>query len=385
MNFLPFYVFIILPLLSFSQHIPKTIDQLIQDQGFQVIHHSATTSDGFVLSIQEIKPVVAQPRAVVYLQHGLFASSASFCIQDALHSLPFILTNAGYHVFLGNARASDYAMKNIKYSNDTKQFWDWDLGTEGLLDIPLQIDTILEIAKADSLYYIGHSQGTASAFFMFTHPVLGPKYSQKVRLFTALAPIFHVHHIRQIVLKTLSYLDFEAILEQMGDKGFGGGASDLHKYMPEICRIWPEFCEEAVEIWFGPSDHWNTTLLPIEMEFQPGGATSIRNLATYAQNIVDNKFCQCNFPTVEQNIQHYGKTTPPCADISRIQVPTAFFHGGNDYLADTQDVDLLLSQFPQHLKRFTKFIPSYNHGDFLFAYNARETVYQDILSLLEKY
>lgn len=66
----------------------------------------------------------------------------------------------------------------------------------GDYDVPAIIDYALNVTGQTQLYYIGHSQGTLVGFLSFSaHPEL----AKKVKLFIALAPIFHLNHTQQLV------------------------------------------------------------------------------------------------------------------------------------------------------------------------------------------
>nr|XP_020735475.1 gastric triacylglycerol lipase [Odocoileus virginianus texanus] len=62
------------------------------------------------------------------------------------------------------------------------------------------------------------------------------------------------------------------------------------------------------------------------------------------------------------------KLTPPIYDLTVMNVPIAVWNGGKDLLADTQDVDLLLSKLSNLI--YHKEIPNYNHLDLIWATDA---------------
>ncbi len=58
----------------------------------------------------------------------------------------------------------------------------WD--EMALIDLPTQIDYILQVSGFPTLSYIGHSEGTIQAFAGFQNPAV----AAKVNIFVALAP-----------------------------------------------------------------------------------------------------------------------------------------------------------------------------------------------------
>ena len=65
-----------------------------------------------------------------------------------------------------------------------------------------------------------------------------------------------------------------------------------------------------------------------------------------------------------------------------MNVPIAVWSAGQDLLADPQDVDLLISKLSNLIHH--KEIPNYNHLDFIWAMDAPQEVYNEIISLMAK-
>ena len=64
------------------------------------------------------------------------------------------------------------------------------------------IDYVLHVTQNDQLYYVGHSQGTLVGFLSFS---AHREIAKKVKLFIALAPIFHLDHTVKFV-RDIAYL-----------------------------------------------------------------------------------------------------------------------------------------------------------------------------------
>lgn len=60
-------------------------------------------------------------------------------------------------------------------------------------DLPAVIHYILNVTEAESLFYIGHSQGTLIANAQFS---VDQELASKIRLFVAMAPIAKVTHVK---------------------------------------------------------------------------------------------------------------------------------------------------------------------------------------------
>ena len=60
-------------------------------------------------------------------------------------------------------------------------------------DLPAVIHYILNVTEAESIFYIGHSQGTLIANAQFS---VDKELASKIRLFVAMAPIAKVTHVK---------------------------------------------------------------------------------------------------------------------------------------------------------------------------------------------
>ena len=64
----------------------------------------------------------------------------------------------------------------------------------------------------DSLFYVGHSEGTTQAFAGF----IDPDVAAKVKLFVALAPVAYVGHLSSSFIPLLADLHVDTFLEAIG-------------------------------------------------------------------------------------------------------------------------------------------------------------------------
>ena len=96
-------------------------------------------------------------------QHGLLDSSAGACANGPDNSLAFFFANAGYDVWMNNARGNLFSRQHVSMDPDDgkdSKFWDFSFQDMASEDLPAAIAFILEKTGAQSLTYAGHSQGT---------------------------------------------------------------------------------------------------------------------------------------------------------------------------------------------------------------------------------
>lgn len=148
------------------------------------------TSDGYVLNLFRIpyshklqNQNVRRP--AILLQHGFLSNSDCWISSGPDNSLAYLLADAGYDVWMGNARGNIYSRYNTKLSVNHPYFWRFDWHEIGVIDIAAMIDYIIEQTGEQSIHYAGHSQGTTVYFVLMSER---PEYNAKVKSAHMLAP-----------------------------------------------------------------------------------------------------------------------------------------------------------------------------------------------------
>lgn len=182
----------------------------IRDAGYPAEVHAVTTEDGYIIRMLRI-PYSATtkdtPRKPLFLMHPFAESSHAWIVQgpgkalgwytehfcvDFPELLYFLLTkvrvlriclnftflinidasqmfsayllaDAGYDVWMGNARGTEMSRDHVKLNPDSSKYWDFSWQDIGEKDLPAFIDYVLDYTNAPKLNYVGFSQGT------FTH------------------------------------------------------------------------------------------------------------------------------------------------------------------------------------------------------------------------
>jgi lysosomal acid lipase/cholesteryl ester hydrolase len=140
----------------------RTVQEIVVAKGYGFEAHTITTDDGYILELHRIinKDYAKQERPVMFLQHGILASSESW-IMNGPDSLGFRLANEGYDVWMGNNRGNMYSKKHLTLDlndpSDQQKYFDFSFYELAEHDLPAQIDYVRETSGQDKVTYIGHS------------------------------------------------------------------------------------------------------------------------------------------------------------------------------------------------------------------------------------
>lgn len=361
------------------------VTQIIRYNGYPAEEYTVRTEDGYLLYIQRIpagrKPIKQDsssgPRPVVFLQHGLLCSSSNWVANLPNQSFGFILADAGFDVWMGNMRGSTYGLRHMNLSVHSDQFWNFSWDEMARYDLPAMLKFVTRKTSQPSVYYVGHSQGTAIAFAEFSRNKVVAKM---VKRFFALAPVVYLGHL----VSPLRYLtDLLPVIEDFYAV-FG-----IHDFLPSdfIIRLLAQyvcseedfelFCSDIIFVIAGfDKKQLNETRLPVYLSHTPAG-TSVKNMAHFCQMVQTNKFRMYDYGSPSKNMEHYGQSTPPAYNVSAMTVPVALYWSQKDWLADPTDVRALLPQLPSKL--YDKYITNWDHLDFIWGMDAATVVYYDII------
>lgn len=174
----------------------------IQRDGYPVEDHKVQTADGYVLTMHRIpvlqKKLANENRSIVFLMTGIYASSDAFVFSGKDGSLPYLLSDFGYDVWMGNNRGNVYCRNHAFMTPKERKFWNFSWHEMGVYDLSSMVDYVLKHTGQKSMHFVGVSQG-ATIFLVLTS--LHPEYNNKFKTAQLLAPVAFVSNMKGPIAK----------------------------------------------------------------------------------------------------------------------------------------------------------------------------------------
>ena len=369
--------------LSIDADALRTFAEVCEAHGYQFQSYNVTTEDGYILTLYRIPAAKGKPivpgKPVVFLQHGLI-DLADTWIMD-IPAPAFLISDAGFDVWLGNSRGSYHSLGHVKYNYKTDpQYWQFTWQHMADFDIPAVIPYVLKATNQKKLAYVGHSQGTLQ---MFAHLSDNPSFIDNISIFIALAPIGTVRHLDIRFFKILREVP---ILRALEDAGVYEFLPNHHENLLfyEVCYRFGPVCDDLIgflaDIQVSAD---NTARFPTILAHEPGG-TSTLNMEHWQQmtDYLTYKVQRFDYGTTG-NLANYGTKTPPAYDFSKVPGPVALFIGNDDRLSDPTDDAWLVKTLPkQSVVNITE-LPTFGHLTFVWGIDM--SYIQKVISLANQY
>ena len=135
----------------------------MEKHGFEWEAFKVITEDGYILTTFHVtgskKSGPFNPTLPpVLIQHGDMSDAASWLgyYEDGL-PLQLQLAEAGYDVWLGNNRGSEYSQVHKTLSANDPEFWQYSFAEMGRYDDIANIKAIKQYSGADKIFYMGWS------------------------------------------------------------------------------------------------------------------------------------------------------------------------------------------------------------------------------------
>ncbi|KAG1943735.1 gastric triacylglycerol lipase [Pimephales promelas] len=365
--------------------VNMNISEIITHWGYTAEEFEVVTEDGYILSINRIPHGLKnkdgqEAKPVVYLQHGLLAAGSNWVTNLPNTSLGFLLADAGFDVWMGNSRGNTWSRKHVSLDPKQKEYWMFSHDEMAKKDLPAVINFITKTTGQEQIFYVGHSQGTTIAFMAFSTM---PELASKIKMFFALAPVATVGLTKSPMTK-LSVIPEFLIWDLFGQKDFFPQNELIKFFATEFCSKKPlsVLCGNIFFLLCGFDEkNLNMTRTPVYTTHCPAG-TSVQNMVHWAQAVKSSKLMAYDYGKAG-NMAHYNQSTPPLYNVRDMMVPTALWSGGQDTLADPQDVALLLTQIPKLM--YHRNIEHWEHLDFIWGLDAPQEMYSKMIEIMREH
>lgn len=338
----------------------RTTMELAIARGYPVEAHTALTADGYRLTLHRLPPKGKANGKVVVLQHGLMDTSATWLLNTATDSLGFVLSTAGYDVWLANSRGNRYTERVSGGST-----WAFDFDEMAYYDVPATLAYVLSRTAVKRVNWVCHSQGCAISIAAFAKPSAGALIDR----FAALAPVTFLAHQSSPLMRLMVAARLDHVLRLLPAIEFVPSGVVLSKLLGAACTAAPGVCDGVVSGLFGATGaNLPAARTGVYYAHFPDG-TSTQNIAHWVANARSGAYAN-------------AKGEP--YDLTAYAVRTAVWYGSKDMLANPQDVQTLLQRLGGLGGKNVAAAKqnAFAHMDFTWSPNAQKEVYAGVLTFL---
>ncbi|TMW54873.1 hypothetical protein DOY81_000106 [Sarcophaga bullata] len=364
----------------------------ILNDGYPMERHTVTTDDNYILTIHRIpySPKLKNSNArkpVVFLMHGMLSSSSDWVLMGPNKALAYILSDAGYDVWMGNARGNTYSKKHKYWPTYWQIFWNFSWHEIGLYDVPNMIDYVLQKTGENQLQYVGHSQGTTVYLVMMSEK---PKYNEKIKSAHLLGPAAYMGNMKSPLTRAFAPIlgQPNAIVELCGSMEFMPSNKFKQDLGIEMCQAnspYVEMCANEIFLIGGyDSEQLDRDLLEHIKATSSAGASVNQNIH-FCQEHNSNKFRKFDYSVVRNPYEYNGALFPPDYKLKNAWAPIMLYYGANDWMCDVRDVLKLRDQLPNMKLDYLVPFKNWAHLDFIWGTEAKKYVYDKVLEQMKLY
>ena len=347
--------------------------------GYKLEEYEVITEDGYKLTLWHIVPISeVNINKVVYMQPGFVCTSWVF-FQNGKNSLPFMLIDEGYDVWIGNSRGTIFSAGHVSKdpSDWNGDYWDYSMDENVKYDLPSSIDYVKQTTGATKVNYIGHSMGTTIFYMLYMN---NPSYIEdSINKFVSLGSVPNIAYTTLLPIDILDkiYKILEMSRPITKAISLNVGQRNMLSY---ICKSKPKMCKNVFETFSSlfPTNRINFETLYPFLYYYPGGTNS-NTLLHWSQIHQQKKLVYYN--------PDYDKTKDAkeydTSILKKWKIKAFIQRSDCDSFSTYEDVTELYEAIED--KSYITLVDtiSYGHTDDLAADSAIEDVYLPVISFLE--
>ena len=377
------------------QHI-STYQKMINQAGYYFEEHKICTEDGYILTawripclLNETNMDLYKKRKPVILQHGLIDSSYTWLLLDKEHSLPFLLVDNKFDVWLTNTRgnAVSFEHENPKEFDSAKidsKYWNFSFHEMAVYDLPANVDYIKEKTGFEKVDYICHSQGGLIYFIMYT---MNQKFIEdNFDHFISLGTVITTFTSESNLIKLGSYSKFPEIVDTLHINNILCFNKFFYDAISNFCKFFNRPCYNIVK--FIVSNNFETKRINMsklfsEFLYVPAG-TSSKNLRHWMQIYNTKRLARYDYGE-KKNLEIYKTKKSPIYDLSKFKnykIKSRLYTSDKDPFSNIDDLHHLTKYLNDKYVKIKRMI-NYNHMDFLWSDDAKEDIYLPIINFLK--
>lgn len=351
-----------------------------------------TTDDGYILSVQRIPQGHSvgdvapnnNNKQPVLLQHGLLVDGMTWLFNSPDESLPLILADNGFDVWINNIRGTRFSRRHVTLDPSSPEYWSWTWDDLATHDLPAVIDFIFKQTR-QKIHYVGHSMGTLIALASFSEGL----QIDKVKSTVLLCPVAYLSHMTtSLGVLAVRYFVSEITGAIFGLAEFNPKGVPVADFVKALCAQPGVNCYNLMTAITGENCCLNASTVKLFLEIGLQ-STATKNLVHLAQTARDGILAKYDYGDINYNLEHYGEYKPPHYNLSNIprDLPLFLSYGGRDSLSDSKDVEALLDNLKLHDpdKLSVQYIKEYAHLDFIMGVNAKNLVYNQAIKFFRRH
>lgn len=331
--------------LKKSNNYPTSFYEIMDSKGYEYEEFTITTQDNYHIKLfhilnnkNKLKNNRINQKYPVLFIHGILDSSDSWVSNNSNSSLPLVLDELNFDIWLLNCRGNRYSisLETPETTSPNSSYWSYSFQEIGLYDIPATMDFIYR-KNEKKMFLICHSQGCCSVIAGMCQ--INDVYQEKTCGIILLAPPSRVDHTDcSKIINILTKVNFWEILKERKSKEIFKYDQTFSSLNSKMNNIYPIGYMAVLEM---VSDNSLSSItqesLGAFLSIYPSG-TSIQSMMHFKQLYDAKEFQQYDYGK-EENVNRYGSEEPPKYNFENINGLNIIVCGGvDDALVNIEDV-----------------------------------------------